>query len=252
MVLHLYAWNEHSEGARELCQALGIRRIRRERSTYVGCHNKTVVNWGSTTLPGNIQESRIINRPETVAAMSNKRTFFDLLSIGDARLPEFTTRIQDALRWLNERGTKVVERHVLNGHSGNGIRIVENSLDLQNAPLYTKYVPKKAEYRVHFGGGQIIDVQRKIRDPNREPTNWAVRSHENGFIYVRNGVQDGMPRDVLEQAAIVIRESGLDFGAIDIIYNQSRAEAYVLEINTAPGLTGETVNSYANYFRQYL
>jgi glutathione synthase/RimK-type ligase-like ATP-grasp enzyme len=147
----------------------------------------------------------------------------------------------------------VVERHILNGHSGAGIVIRENSLDIGVAPLYTEYVPKKAEYRVHFGGGgDVIDVQRKIRDPAREPTNWHVRSHDNGFIYVRDGVRENMPGDVIEQALLVARESGLEFGAIDVIYNQSRGEAYVLEVNTAPGLTGETVNSYANYFRQFL
>jgi D-alanine-D-alanine ligase-like ATP-grasp enzyme len=41
----------------------------------------------------------------------------------------------------------------------------------------------------------------------------------------------------------------LDFGAIDIIYNESRDQAYVLEVNTAPGLTGQTIQSYADAFR---
>ena len=248
MPLHIYAWREASEGARELATALGVRRIRHDgRSTYVGNANKTVVNWGASQLPEVVSRSRILNRPERVAAMSNKRTFFELMGATDARLPDWTTDRLVARSW-NDR---VVERHVLNGHSGNGIRIVENSLDIGQAPLYTRYVPKKAEYRVHFAGGVVIDVQRKIRDPNREPTNWHVRSHENGFIYIRNGVQESMPRDVLDQATIIANESGLDFGAVDIIWNESRAEAYVLEVNTAPGLTGETVNSYANYFRQW-
>jgi len=251
MTLHIYAWNQASEGARELAEALGIRRIKAERSTYVGRPDKTVINWGASTVPDNVAAATLLNAPSNVGAMSNKNTFFDLLSIGDARLPEHTTQSQTASQWLRS-GDKVVERHVLNGHSGAGIRIVENGLDLRTAPLYTKYVPKKYEYRVHFGGGEIIDVQRKIRDPNREPTDWTVRNHQNGFIYVRNGVREAMPHDVLEQATIAFRESGLDFGAVDVIYNQSRAEAYVLEINTAPGLTGETVNSYANYFRQFL
>lgn len=248
MALALFAWNENSEGARELATALGIRRIRRgPESAYRGRAGKTVINWGSSTIPANVEGSRILNNPARVAAMSNKRTFFELMGATDARLPRFTTDRATARQW----NTRVVERHVLNGHSGAGIQIRENSVDIAAAPLYTEYIPKKAEYRVHFAGGSVIDVQRKIRDPNREPTNWHVRSHENGFIYVRNGVQDAMPRDVLDQALIVAQESGLDFGAIDVIYNASRAEAYVLEVNTAPGLTGETVNSYANYFRQF-
>ncbi len=248
MALHIYAYNEGSEGARQLAQVLGIRRIRRERSQYVGSQRKTVINWGSSQVPENVSTSRILNNPARVAAMSNKRTFFELMDHTDARLPDWTTDRRVASAW----GGRVVERHQLNGHSGAGIRIVENSLDIGQAPLYTRYVPKRYEYRVHFAGGAIIDIQRKIRDPSREPANWHVRSHANGFIFVRNGVADGMPVDVLEQANIIARESGLDFGAVDIIFNSQRGEAYVLEVNTAPGLQGETVNSYANYFRQFL
>jgi hypothetical protein len=250
MSLAIYAWNEHSEGARQLATALGVRRIRQgPQSTYRGRAGKTVINWGSSVLPANVEGSRILNNPARVAAMSNKRTFFELIGNTDARLPRYSTDRATARQW----NTRVVERHILNGHSGAGIVIRENSLDIGVAPLYTEYVPKKAEYRVHFGGGgDVIDVQRKIRDPAREPTNWHVRSHDNGFIYVRDGVRENMPGDVIEQALLVARESGLEFGAIDVIYNQSRGEAYVLEVNTAPGLTGETVNSYANYFRQFL
>lgn len=252
MTLHIYAYNEGSEGARALAETLGIRRIRRERSTYQGSPRKTVINWGASEIPAVVAQSRVLNAPQRVRAMSNKRTFFELMEIQDVRIPEWTTDAGTALNWLaQDRNARIVERHTLNGHSGAGIRIVQNRLDMQQAPLYTKYIPKKAEYRVHFAGGQIIDVQRKIRDPNREPTNWHVRSHDNGFIFVRNGVQDAMPHDVLEQASIIANVSGLDFGAVDVIYNESRGMAYVLEVNTAPGLTGETVNSYANYFRQF-
>lgn len=45
-MLHLFAHNPHSEGAAELAQALGIRRIRHEGSRYVGNANKHVINWG--------------------------------------------------------------------------------------------------------------------------------------------------------------------------------------------------------------
>ena len=46
--------------------------------------------------------------------------------------------------------------------------------------------------------------------------------------------------------------SGLDFGAVDVIWNSRRLEAYVLEINSAPGLQGQTVENYAAAFRRLL
>jgi glutathione synthase/RimK-type ligase-like ATP-grasp enzyme len=42
---------------------------------------------------------------------------------------------------------------------------------------------------------------------------------------------------------------GLDFGGVDVIWNERRQMAYVLEVNTACGLEGQTVNDYAEAFR---
>ena len=44
----------------------------------------------------------------------------------------------------------------------------------------------------------------------------------------------------------------VDFGAVDVVWNQQNGQAYVLEINTAPGLAGQTITSYANAFRRFL
>ena len=45
---------------------------------------------------------------------------------------------------------------------------------------------------------------------------------------------------------------GLDFGAVDVIYNGHSNRAYVLEINTAPGLTGTTLDNYAAALRNLI
>jgi len=54
---------------------------------------------------------------------------------------------------------------------------------------------------------------------------------------------------VVEQASLAIAALGLDFGAVDIIWNNHYQLATVLEVNTAPGLEGQTITDYANYFR---
>jgi glutathione synthase/RimK-type ligase-like ATP-grasp enzyme len=43
---------------------------------------------------------------------------------------------------------------------------------------------------------------------------------------------------------------GLDFGAVDIIQDDG-GNFYVLEVNTAPGLEGQTIKSYAEGFNAY-
>jgi len=251
MTLHIYSYNGGSAGARALAEGLGIRRIRQDNSRYVGNPNKNVINWGSSRVPPNVEASRVFNRPAFVAAMSNKLRFFLFMSEHEEiSLPPWTTNINVARGWFLE-GAEVCARYNLSGHSGEGLEILQDPLDNRPAPLYTKYIPKKLEYRVHFALGNIIDVQRKIRDPNREPTTWKVRSHDNGFIFARNGVRDAMPQSIITQAEAVMRHSGLDFGAVDIIYNRDQG-AFVLEVNTAPGLEGGTVERYVEAFREYV
>jgi D-alanine-D-alanine ligase-like ATP-grasp enzyme len=122
------------------------------------------------------------------------------------------------------------------------------------APLYTVYVPKKMEFRVHVFKGNdasfIVDIQRKIKKPDAEVKDWKIRNLDNGFIYARNGVEEIVPEDVRVQARCAFDLSGLDFGAVDVIFNEGQGRAYVLEINTAPGISGTTVENYADAFRK--
>ena len=122
------------------------------------------------------------------------------------------------------------------------------------APLYVAYVKKEQEWRIHVGRraddeGIIIAKQRKARSravPDAE-VNWQVRNHQNGFIYARNDGQEP-PQAVINAAQQALMATDLDFGAIDVIYHSRTRLAHVLEINTAPGLEGETVNDYVRFF----
>ncbi|MNL18562.1 hypothetical protein D3C87_1397120 [compost metagenome] len=98
-----------------------------------------------------------------------------------------------------------------------------------------------------------MDIQRKARrkDVADDAINWKIRNHGNGFIFARN--EDGItPPDVLVQAVNAVKALGLDFGAVDVIFNDKEQKAYVLEVNTAPGLAGETLQGYVKRFAQYV
>lgn len=170
------------------------------------------------------------------------------------RTPEYTTDYHVARNWLAQ-GRTVVERHVLNGHSGEGIRLVEPEAgdELQKAPLYVLYVPKKQEYRIHVCGGIAVDIQRKARrkDVADDDINWKIRNHGNGFVFARN--EDGeVPKDVIDQSVRAVKALGLAFGAVDVIFNDKSKQAFVLEVNTAPGLAGATLEGYVARFKDYL
>jgi len=112
------------------------------------------------------------------------------------------------------------------------------------APLYTKYVKKAEEYRVHVVRGEVIDVQmkRKRQEVPNEEVDYKVRNSANGWVYCRDGVT--APECVRSAAIGAVASCGLDFGAADVGFNRHKDQAYVFEVNTAPGLEGTTLDRY--------
>ena len=255
MTLKIFAFSNVSTSARSLADGLDVRLLRHTGSTW---HPKDksdlILNWG---YYGNLLDNyncRILNKPDRVAIASNKLKFFEAIREYNNKridtnivIPNFFISKQ-ALTRTGER-KKVFARTELNGHSGAGIVDIPPDLppnQIVSAPLYVEYIPKMFEYRVHVFCGKVIDIARKIADPDREVTNWQVRSHSNGFIFARENLN--IPKEeLLRQMSISVVEAiGLDFGAVDIIYNSMREQYYVLEINTAPGLVGTTLTNYIN------
>lgn len=257
----IYAWNEASVGARGLADGLGVRRIRHENSKFVGKPNRKVLNWGASRLPDTVSVCQVINPALAVLRASNKLTFFQTMSVEEGpRVPKWTDDPTDAVDWHN-KGIEVVGRRTVNGHSGEGIVFfsdVPNINELLSFPLYTQYKKKSEEFRVHIVRGQVIDVQKKLLrvtddEGNRidpKEIDFRVRNLANGFVFGRNDIT--VHDDVLEQANRAFRLSGLDFGAVDVIWNDHEKQAYVLEINTAPGLQGTTLENYVTAFKQLM
>lgn len=212
--------------------------------------SKLVINWGASTAPSwaNSPVQPVIwNKTPNVRNASNKLTAFQAFqAAGIVEIPDFTTEIEVAKRWVGE-GKVVVCRKSLNGHSGAGIVVAAREEDVVAAPLYTLYRKKKKEYRVHVAFGKVIDVQEKRkRQDYSGDTDYAVRNHHTGWVYCRENVAVSDVRDTLAIRAVAVL--GLEFGAVDIIYNE-HSDAYILlEINTAPGLEGTTVEKYSEAF----
>lgn len=168
-------------------------------------------------------------------------------------VPAYTTEKEVVGDWLGG-GHEVVARTVLNGNSGEGIVLLQPGDDIIDAPLYVKYIPKKQEYRVHVFKGECVDVQRKARrrDVEDDKINWKIRNHDNGFIFARGENLGDVPEDVVKQAIACVNGCGLDFGAVDVIYNDKMQKAFVLEVNSAPGLTGATLDGYVERFKEMM
>lgn len=244
--VHIYSHNCHSNGAKNLANVMNIHRIKHEFSKFKGNPTKVLINWGSRQLPAELMKCTIINHPDIVEPVQNKLACLRLLERADVRIPDYTTDQADVVHWL-EQGCIVVCRKILRGHGGIGIVLATTIDEVVDAPLYTKYIKKQDEYRIHIINNKAFDVQKKALSYNEDKPNWKIRVHGNGFIYKRAGVM--APVDVMTQAKAAIKATSLDFGAVDVVWNQHQKKAYVLEINTAPGLEGTTVQNYAREFK---
>lgn len=256
-----------SESSKILADKLRCMRILREKSKYKHKNGTIIINWGCPERPEHIPaDAKVVNPFEAVKLACNKKDAFNAMIRKGVMTPNITDDKDTAYDWLSE-GKCVLARTILNGHGGNGIVIMENPDDIVDAPLYSMYVPKKSEWRVHVFNGSIIDATRKVLredHPDKDHVNWKIRNHDNGFIFQRFNPKkfhvDGSPileRDLLPgsvkaNAVAAVRALNLDFGAVDIIYNESQRRAYVLEVNTAPGIADTTSDIYVDYLRAYI
>ena len=247
MNVYLLPYQKGSAGAKNLADALDIKRIKTENSRFVPGNNKLVLNWGNCRTQ--IRQPMWLNDPARVSAATNK---YDALCImADAGVPciEFSSDPSQALSWVDSDSI-VICRRKLRGHSGDGIVVAENRAQVCSAHLYTRYFKAKDEYRIHVVDGKVIDVQqkRKRQDVPNKQVNYKVRSHANGFNFCREGID--LPECCATAAVDACAALQLDFGAVDLRYNAKSKECAVLEVNTAPGLEGTTIEVYAAAFAE--
>ena len=221
--------------------------VRPDSQTFKLRDTDTILNWGATHAPvSNDGDFYGFNLPNNVKIAANKLlTFQQLATDKNINQLDWTTDPDIARCWVRDDGELVVARTVLTGNSGEGIVLCddEDTIEALHAPLYVKYKKKRKEFRVHVFHSQVIDVteKRKQRDYEGE-VNTKIRNHGNGWVFCREDLD--IPHDLYEQALWAVDCLGLDFGAVDIIWNQREDKSYVLEVNTAPGLEGTTLNNY--------
>ena len=261
MSTYILPYNLASESAKDLADVMGIKRLRREHSVYKYKDGDVIINWGCTSPSKNIPEDAFVINPfSAVENATDKLKAFHILSDKRVNVPPYTTDLDLVSDWV-ENGYLVVGRKKVNGYGGEGIVLMENQDDIEECPLYTRYIPKKSEYRVHVVRDNVIAVARKTlkKDhPNKENINWRIRNLDGGFVFAywneraEQEEQYVCPNEVMFQAREAVAALGLDFGAVDVIWNYKHRKAYVLEVNTAPGLGDNMCEKYVSAINAYI
>jgi len=218
--------------------------VARDSRTYKNNRTPIIINWGCSDAPQWHRGNRFVNNPAATRVAGNKLlTFQALQQAGNVNIPEFTIDVEQAKKYFEGGGGSVVCRTTLTGHSGIGIVLSESSDTLVGAPLYVKYIKKQKEFRVHVIFGKMVDIQQKKKREGFENANFQVRN-ANGWVFCRENITE--PTGLRDNALNAVAALGLDFGAVDIILNEKQNKCYVLEVNTAPGLEGNSVKVYAD------
>ena len=245
-----------SNGARLLVgslreQGYNALRTKVNGSAYRGYPSHLIINWGRSEWSSGRSELITLNKPEAVANACDKRRTFRVLSEQgmESVLPRWTTDNNEARGWFDDGVEKVYCRTLTSGSQGRGIVVAKAPEEIVHAGLYTGGVLAEREIRVHVFKREVIDYaqKKKLSSESRaergieEEPDEDIRNHANGWIFARAGVE--IPETVKTTAVEAIHALGLDFGAVDMIITP-QGVGKILEINTAPGLEGTTLESY--------
>ena len=272
--LAIYRVRDNKSGsAYNLTQSLGVNQYISKELKHELLDDTMFLNFGRSRMPEwwNKAEAKgctFINHPNAVARAVNKiKTFRRLNAFGITTLPHTTKR--DVARAWYEKGYGIMVRNRVRGCCGKGIEFIPPAsmregieYNIPKAPLYTMYIDKKYEYRLHIFCDEVIDIQQKKkmgkakRDARGiEEVNEVVRTNNNGWVFARNDIED-LPTYAINQAKDAVKCLGLDFAAIDMFYvpvhaPYQRSKFYVCEVNTSPSLSdSNTLSRYLSHIEQ--
>lgn len=258
-MIHIYPYRMASASATALRD--GFRNQQKEslkisseaRFTW---RNQLIINWGNSNIPHWYREENshlLLNNTEAVARAANKMTTLVHLERQHIPIVPYFLDANHVMQLL-EDGEMLFARTRLNAHSGGGIVVMRRPEDFIAAHLYTRYIKKRNEFRVHVFKNNVILTQEKRanRDFIRDEDGALIRSHQNGWVFCTENLPIDIDYNLLRQIAVdSIAALGLDFGAVDIIYNKHYDRFHVLEVNTAVGLEGRTLEAYTNAILGY-
>ena len=230
-------------------RGITTQKIKTVGSSYTGNSEDIIINWGGANRRNVRNTFKVFNDPVFTRNASNKIRAFTILKENGMQnyIPKFTTSKEEAIRFIRE-GNTVYCRTSISSSQGRGIVIANTEYELVDAPLYTCGVPCTREIRVHVFNNEVIDFSQKKRMNNERlreeniSVSETIRNHNNGWVFARENVQ--VSENVKRVSTDAVRSLGLDFGAVDIV--ESEDSIKILEINTAPGMVGETVTRYTD------
>lgn len=220
----------------------------KQRRGYVPhINNGVVINWAlQSDITGG---DAIVYNADGILKASNKSLARRLMVEAGVSVPETTKSLVKADEW--RQGGNVVIRRPVSHHGGLEFEILTNTLTRR--PLqdyyYQKFFRKTKEFRVHSAHGKVLVMQEKV--PREGVTvdydNPAPWNHATGEFVFKTVRWSDYDYDTCRASVDAVRALGLDFGVVDILWNEEEG-AVVCEVNTSPSLAEYSTGRYRMYF----
>ena len=162
--------------------------------------------------------------------------------------PSFTTSKELAQNLMKDKMVdSFVCRTLLRAKSGKGIVIADTPEQLVDAPVYVAYQKKTNEYRINLFKGEVVCIREKRLKRGYKPPegrDGRVRSHGNGYVFCEP--MDALPEEAIAMAKAAAKITSSDIVGIDIAFHKSSNYWFMLEVNSAPGMEGLTIEQYTD------
>jgi glutathione synthase/RimK-type ligase-like ATP-grasp enzyme len=205
-----------------------------------------IINWGNH-MYRNDGYFRL-NKPSSIFLASNKAESRIYLQNHHIAVPK--TEILDNYVLLPVMNYPVIGRPPYH-HAGKNFHVVENesaftqfikTIDL--GWYFSEIFEKTHEFRVHCAHGKILQVSDKPLVEGEIRANQAVT--EESWKALK--WSEFNPK-ICEESLKAVEVLGLDYGAVDIMWNSKDNSVAICEVNTSPCITTEySSGKYAAYF----
>lgn len=202
-----------------------------------------LIRWGNSY--SSCRASRTLNAANAISTNVDKYQSLQRMENAGVPVPEFSRRPHN----LDFTGRSMVLGRGSEHMGGNDIQVFRNQDEAAqaNADFYVQYIQAQSEFRVHALDGEIIKTSQKIfRGEGTEPGHPRIRNYEEGYRFLNPRTRPSG----LFQGVAAVEALDLDFGAVDMIFDQSN-RPYVLEVNTAPSCDPPTLQDYGDAFAEW-
>lgn len=205
-----------------------------------------VIRWGSRRRIPSVPNKRTLNRRRMLNRYGNRLEQLQRLARAGVMVPHFSTEPVVSMSG-GLLGRSFGDGRQTSG--GKGIAFYPHG----NAPVdgqhdfFVAHIPKDRQFRVHVIGGETRT--RELVPDDSKARQQAVWNYGSGFTF-RYPKGKEIPVRVVPAAVQAVKALWLDFGAVDVITEGDNA--YVLEVNTAPGLSDPTLEWYGDNLARVL